>query len=236
MKMKFYFFNTYAIILFIILLLFSKINSQENQSSEEKQLLNNSLILFNKAEVNYKIISAKMETVKFNIFLKVRYKNLQRRYNNIRASIEKINNILVSNDYDISDVKEKLYDLKKDIEKFDKKCNKTFDVFSQSEKIKSMIINLIKVFFLTIVIIIIVVFAIIAIISYFIMKRQKKYQTLQEEVTNISGIEINVGNNINSQMDRLKEKNVEGNKKKATKKKKNVKKKEKKNKKDENND
>ena len=236
MKMKFYFFNTYAIILFIILLLFSKINSQENQSSEEKQLFNNSLILFNKAEVNYKIISAKMETVKFNIFLKVRYKNLQRRYNNIRASIEKINNILVSNDYDISDVKEKLYDLKKDIEKFDKKCNKTFDVFSQSEKIKSMIINLIKVFFLTIVIIIIVVFAIIAIISYFIMKRQKKYQTLQEEVTNISGIEINVGNNINSQMDRLKEKNVEGNKKKATKKKKNVKKKEKKNKKDENND
>ena len=236
MKMKFYFFNTYAIILFIILLLFSKINSQENQSLEEKQLLNNSLILFNKAEVNYKIISAKMETVKFNIFLKVRYKNLQRRYNNIRASIEKINNILVSNDYDISDVKERLYDLKKDIEKFDKKCNKTFDVFSKSEKIKSMIINLIKVFFLTIVIIIIVVFAIIAIISYFIMKRQKKYQTLQEEVTNISGIEINVGNNINSQMDRLKEKNVEGNKKKATKKKKNVKKKEKENKKDENND
>ena len=234
--MKFYFFNTYAIILFIILLLFSKINSQENQSLELKQLLNNSLILFNKAEVNYKIISAKMETVKFNIFLKVRYKNLQRRYNNIRASIEKINNILVSNDYDISDVKERLYDLKKDIEKFDKKCNKTFDVFSKSEKIKSMIINLIKVFFLTIVIIIIVVFAIIAIISYFIMKRQKKYQTLQEEVTNISGIEINVGNNINSQMDRLKEKNVEGNKKKATKKKKNVKKKEKENKKDENND
>ena len=236
MKMKFYFFNTYAIILFIILLLFSKINSQENQSSEEKQLFNNSLILFNKAEVNYKIISAKMETVKFNIFLKVRYKNLQRRYNNIRASIEKINNILVSNDYDISDVKERLYDLKKDIEKFDKKCNKTFDVFSKSEKIKSIIINLIKVFFLIIVIIIIVVLAIIAIISYFIMKRQKKYQTLQEEVTNISGIEINVGNNINSPMDTLKEKNVEENKKKVIKKKKKIKKKEKENKKDENND
>ena len=192
-----------------IIQLFSKVKSQETQIIEESQLFNNSVILFNKSEGKYQSISEKMKNIKYNIFLKIRYKKLKRKYIKIQDSVVKIKELLESKNYDKNQVKEKITDLNRSIYKFEKSCNKALEVFSQSEKIKEATIKLIKVFFLTILIIIIIILAIIALISFIIYKRKKKYHTLQEEVANISGIEINIGNNSNSTMNRIKVKNEE---------------------------
>ena len=209
--MKSYFFNIHLIMILVnILLLFSKIKSQESHALEEMQLFNNSLILFNKSTENYQSISEKMKNIKYNIFLKLRYRIIKRNYIEVKNSFAKIKEILESKNYDNKQIKEKIIDLNRDIYKFNKRCNKALEVFSKNEEIKKVTLKLIKVFFLTaliIIIFIIIILAIIALFSFIIYKRQKIYHGLREETTNISGVELKVSNDYKSSMDRIKEKN-----------------------------
>ena len=83
--MKSFNLNIYKIILIsfiIILFSFTVINSQEIQDCEElKRLFSYSLTMLNKTEIKYLDISQKMKNIKYNIFLKIRYKNLKRKHN-----------------------------------------------------------------------------------------------------------------------------------------------------------
>ena len=77
--MKSFYLNLYTIILIsFIIILFSlaDINAQETKNDGDiKRLFSNALNMFNKTEIRYQEISAKMKNIKYNIFLKFRYKN-----------------------------------------------------------------------------------------------------------------------------------------------------------------
>ena len=208
--MKSFNLNIYTIILitfFIILFSIKDIKSQEIQNHEElKRLFSNSLFMFNKTEIRYQEISVKMKNIKYNIFLKLRYKNLKRKHNKINTMISNIKGKIDINKYDLKQINEDIYQLDIKIENFGKKCEKAIEVYQKAEQTKKIFLNIIKVFFFTLIITIVVVMIIIGIVSIFIIRRQKKYHALEEEMSN-SNIEINVGNNYNKTFDELKEKN-----------------------------
>ena len=208
--MKSFYLNLYTIILIsFIIILFSlaDINAQETKNDGDiKRLFSNALNMFNKTEIRYQEISAKMKNIKYNIFLKIRYKNLKRKYNKINTMISNIRGKLDINQYDLNEINEDMYKLDTEIESFGKKCEKAIVVYHKAEHTKRVFINIIKVFFITLIIIIVVVMIIIAVISVIIIKRQKKYHALEEEMSN-SNIEINVGNNYNKSFDEIKETN-----------------------------
>ena len=207
--MKSFNLNIYTIILIsfiIIFFSFTVINSQEIKDDEElKRLFSNSLSMLNKTEIKYLDISEKMKNIKYNIFLKVRYKNLKRKHKKINAMISSIKGKIDINKYDLKEINEDMYKLDVEIENFGKKCEKAIKVFNRAEQTKKIFMNIIKAFFFTLIIVIVVVMIIIGIVSIIIIKRQKKYHALDEELSN-SNIEINVGNNYNKSFDEIKEK------------------------------
>lgn len=204
--MKTFNLNSYTIIyIAYIIFIISQINSQRSLQSEEKELLNNCISSFNKTESRFSEISQKMKNIKYNIFLKIRYKNLERMHSKIQISITEIREKLDSTNYDKNKIIEQLKMLDGNIEKYERKCDSANDLYYQAENIKAIVYNLIKAFFMTLLIIIIVVMIIIGIVSFFIIRRQKKYHTLEEEHTQ-SDIEINVENNMKTDQIKLEEK------------------------------
>ena len=225
--MKSFYLNIYTIILIsytIILFSLTNINTQEIKNDEElKRLFSNSLFILNKTEIKYKEFSEKMKNIKYNIFLKLRYKNLNRKHNKINSMIANIKGKLDMNQYDLKQINEEMYKLDIEIGHFGKKCEKTIEVFYKAEQTKKLFMNIIKVFFFTLIITIVVIMIIIGVVSIFIIRRQKKYVSFEEEISN-SNIEINVENNYNGSFDEIKEKNeiknIKSSKKKKSEKKK----------------
>ena len=67
----------------IISLFFSSIKAQNITQSEVNQLFNNNLIKCNKTEILFQEFSEKMKNIKYNIILKIKYKNLKKKHNKI---------------------------------------------------------------------------------------------------------------------------------------------------------
>ena len=179
--MKLYFFLSTLISTIIISILFSSIKSQQTSQIEMKQLFNNTLDRYNKTELHYKDISEKMKNIKFNIFLKIRYKKLVKEHNKIERNIGKIEEKLNSNNYDKNEMLEDIKELNISLKTYEHKCHKVIHVFNQNEKTKNIFMNMLKAFFITLLIIIIIVLIIIGIVSLYIIKRQRKYYILEEE-------------------------------------------------------
>ena len=206
--MKSFYLNFYTIILIsFIIILFSltEINAQQTGNDKDiKRLFSQALNIFNKTEIRYQEISAKMKNIKYNIFLKIRYKNLKRKYTKINTMIANIKGKIDINADDSNEINEELYNLDIEIQNFEKKCEKAIVVYNKAERTKKVFINIIKVFFITLISIIVVVMIIIGVISIIIIRRQRKYHALEEETSN-SNSEINVGNNYNRSFDEIKE-------------------------------
>ena len=206
--MKLFYLNFYTIIFIsfvVILCSLTEINAQKTGNNEDiKQLFSKALNIFNKTEIRYQEISEKMKNIKYNIFLKIRYKNLKRKYTKINIMIANIRGKIDINDYDSNVINEDLYNLDIEIQNFGKKCEKAIVVYNKAEHTKKVFINIIKVFFITLILIIVIVMIIIAVVSIIIIRRQRKYHALEEEISN-SNIEINVGNNYNRSFDEIKE-------------------------------
>lgn len=210
--MKSFHLKSYAIIFITyIIFLFSQIKSQEAQQPQEKELLNNCIFSFNKTENRLAEFSEKMKNIKYNIFLKIRYKDLKRRHNKIKTTISTIKEKLETNNYNKKVIGE-LNILKGIIEKYDRKCDKAIDAYYKAESLKIVIYNIIKIFFLIILIIIIAIMIIIGIVSFFIIKSQRKYYALEEEEIH-SNIEVNIENQFNTEQIRIEEKLDEENEK-----------------------
>ena len=179
--MKLYFYFSTLISIIIISILFSSIKSQKTNQIEVKQLFNSTLDRYNKTEIHYKNISEKMKNVKFNIFLKIRYKKLVKEHNMIGKNIGKIEEKLNSNNYDKNEILEDIKELNKSLVHYEHKCHKAIHVFNQSVKVKNVLGDMLKTFFIALLITIIIVLIIIGIISLYIIKKQKKYYILEEE-------------------------------------------------------
>ena len=179
--MGLYFFLSILISIIIISIFFPLIKSQQINEIELKQLFNSTLYCYNKTELHYKDISEKMKNIKFNIFLKIRYKKLVKEHNKMQKKIGKLEAKIKSNNYDNNEMIEDIKELNKSLTHYEHKCHKAIHVYIQSEKVKKVFKNMIKAFFITLLIVIIIVLIIIGIVSLFVIKRQRKYYILEEE-------------------------------------------------------
>jgi predicted PurR-regulated permease PerM len=187
-----YLFITISIITYSFLL--KIIKAQEIILSEEKQLLNNCSNYFNKTQAEYQELREKMQFVKYNIFLRARYRDVNKIRDIIEKQISKIQETINTNKYDKNAVINEIKELNVNIERFEKKCNKAINIYNYNKKLGEIIVDFLKVFFTTMFIIIIIGLIVIGIVSFFVIKRQRKYYKLKEEisieVTNPDEIEV----------------------------------------------
>ena len=167
--MNFIYLN-FFLTLFISLL--SLIQSQDNQESKLKEIEENI------SQINslYQNLTEKMTDIKYNIVLKLRYKSLARKKDEVEKQLNKIKSSGTISEYSLSELREYVYS-------YGKSCRKVQKLFDTFENLKNTIINIIKIFFLTLIIIIIVVIIISALIYLYIVRKRKSYDILQEEMS-----------------------------------------------------
>ena len=202
--------NISFILILIIpfLFLFSPIKSQEIGLSSEKALFNESLIIFNKTNIKLVHIKDKMSDIKYNIILLINHKNLIRVHDSINSEVDKIKAQLDKNKYDKNAILEEIQKLNKTITKFDSKCNKMMRSIKRNEEAKSILLNMIKIFFITLLIITIIVLSITGIVSFFVIRNQRRYYILHEEHSQ-DNIDVEKRNHYNNELNRIKAKNEE---------------------------
>ena len=187
-----YLFITISIITYSFLL--KIIKAQEIILSEEKQLLNNCSNFFNKTQAEYQELTEKMKFIKYNIFLRARYRDVNKIRDITEKQLSKIQETINTDKYDKNAVINELKELNVNIEKFEQKCSKAINIYNNNKKLGKIIVDFLKVFFTTIFIVIIISLIVIGIVSFFVIKRQRKYYKLKEEVsievTNPDEIEV----------------------------------------------
>ena len=168
--MNFIYLNFFLITLFISLL--SQIQSQDNQESKLKEVEENI------SQINslYQNLTEKMAEIKYNVILKLRYKSLTRKKEKVEKELNKIKSSGTINSYTLDELNEYVYS-------YGKSCRKVRKLFDTFESLKNTILNIIRIFFLTLIITIIVVIIISALIYLYIVRKSKSYDFLNEEMS-----------------------------------------------------
>ena len=179
-KISQYFSVFSTLILSYLLFLIPSVKSQNNK---EITNFNQTLIQYNNTKFLLDDISKKMENITLNIFLRTRLRELIKKHKQIEEQMSEIQKNLYNESYDKEKMKENIFDLNHKMHIFERKYNKTNKLFYETEGLKQSLINYVKMFFIILAIISIVVIIIIGVVSYFVIKHQKKYYKLQEEVS-----------------------------------------------------
>ena len=168
--MNFIYLNFFLITLFISLL--SQIQSQDNQESKLKEVEENI------SQINslYQNLTEKMAEIKYNVILKLRYKSLTRKKEKVEKELNKIKSSGSINSYALDELNEYVYS-------YGKSCRKVRKLFDTFESLKNTILNIIRIFFLALIITIIVVIIISALIYLYIVRKNKSYDILNEEMS-----------------------------------------------------
>ena len=199
--MNFIYLNFFLITLFISLL--SQIQSQDNQESKLKEVEENI------SQINslYQNLTEKMTEIKYNVILKLRYKSLTRKKEKVEKELNKIKSSGSINSYALDELNEYVYS-------YGKSCRKVRKLFDTFESLKNTILNIIRIFFLTLIITIIVVIIISALIYLYIVRKSKSYDILNEEMSHSE-----FHNSNDPELEIIKKKNKKNKKKKFKKKK-----------------
>ena len=150
----------------------SQIQSQDNQESKLKEVEGNI------SQINslYQNLTEKMTEIKYNVILKLRYKSLTRKKEKVEKELNKIKSSGSINSYTLDELNEYVYS-------YGKSCRKVRKLFDTFESLKNTILNIIRIFFLTLIITIIVVIIISALIYLYIVRKSKSYDILNEEMS-----------------------------------------------------
>lgn len=183
LKTKCFFFHIPLILLFISFFL-SNINSQEiPKQTIEFEKFNNTILNFNNTQKYIEDITKKMKDITLNILLRIRFRALKRMYNNIELKVLEMQKELSKENYDSKKIIEEIDLLDENINKFEKKYNKTNSLYYEFEQVKHSFSNFIKLFFIILSISVLIILCIIGIASYFVVKNQRKYYKLKEEIS-----------------------------------------------------
>ena len=171
-----------SLIFFVFLL--QTANSQEIfKNSIEMEKFNTISEDFNNTKQYYNNIRKKMENITMNIILKISLRQLNRLYENIEKKYIFIKQELTKEKYDNQQLMNEIELLSENMKNFKKKYYSINESYNNFEDIKESLSNFIKLFFIVLFIIIVVVLTIIGIGSFFVIKSQRKYYKLQEEVS-----------------------------------------------------
>lgn len=192
-KNKYFLLILSSIIIFISLP--QKIFSQTIQNNALESILNKCLNEYNKTNIKLDEITPKLKTIKFNIILKIYFsqlKNINKRFKYDISKMEKYLNEKNDKKFFETNNCDEYY------EKFENKYNKTIKIYYKFEKLKNGLSKFFKIFFISIFIGIAIFSIFVLIISIIVIKKQKKYYILQEEVTIEDGKEVEIKNKLDN--------------------------------------
>ena len=159
--------------------LITKINCSSLNLTEIEQY-NNTMHRYKQMVANYNIFSQKMEKITLNVFMKIRFKDLKRSFDDLRSEIDTLKlkyhkkesiseNIIIANNL---------------TDDFEMKYINSVNAYKRFEETKQMLGGMIKTFIIVLSIFIFIVLFFIGVGSYFVIKyNQKRYYQLQEEVS-----------------------------------------------------
>ena len=159
--------------------LITKINCSSLNLTEIEQY-NNTMHRYKQMVANYNVFSQKMEKITLNVFMKIRFKDLKRSFDDLRSEIDTLKlkyhkkesiseNIIIANNL---------------TDDFEIKYINSVNAYKRFEETKQMLGGMIKTFIIVLSIFIFIVLFFIGVGSYFVIKyNQKRYYKLQEEVS-----------------------------------------------------
>ena len=157
----------------------NKINCSSLNSTEIEQF-NKTMNRYKQMVANYNILSKKMEKITLNIFMRIRFKDLKRSFDDLKSEIDALKlkyhkkesiseNIIIANNL---------------TDDFEIKYINSVNAYKRFEETKSMLGGMLKTFIIVLSIFIFIVLLFIGIGSYFVIQYNKKrYFKLNEEVS-----------------------------------------------------
>ena len=176
----------FLLILSIIILLTlpSKILSQKIQEQlSERKLLDNCLYKYNQTIFKYEQILPELQKIKFNFIVKIQFSKLKNLNNRINKEISEIQEKMNENEYEKNKIISEIQKLNENLENFEKKYNQTFISYNKCQKAKKAISKFFKIFFISLFVGIAIYAIFIFVATFIVIKKQRKYYELKEEVT-----------------------------------------------------
>ena len=172
--------SAFSIIFFIasLFILITKVNCINSNISEIDNY-NKVIFRYHQAVFNFTGLSKKMENIAFNIFLKINFKELTHIYEELKEEMIKLRTIQEKNE----SISKNIVLVDKSLKKFQKKYKSVLKTYNRFDDTKNAIKDMLKLFIIVMSIIVIIILIGIGIGSYFVIKNQRKYHQLQEEVS-----------------------------------------------------
>ena len=156
----------------------NQINCSSLNSTEIEQF-NKTMNRYKQMVANYNILSKKMEKITLNIFMRIRFKDLKRSFDDLKSEIDALKlkyhkkesiseNIIIANNL---------------TDDFEIKYINSVNAYKRFEETKNMLGGMLKTFIIVLSIFIFIVLIFIGIGSYFVIQYNKKYFKLNEEVS-----------------------------------------------------
>ena len=158
----------------------NKINCSSLNSTEIEQF-NGTMNRYKQMVANYNILSKKMEKITLNIFMRIRFKDLKRSFDDLKSEIDALKlkyhkkesiseNIIIANNL---------------TDDFEIKYINSVNAYKRFEETKNMLGGMLKTFIIVLSIFIFIVLLFIGIGSYFVIQynKKKRYFKLNEEVS-----------------------------------------------------
>lgn len=167
-------------IIFIFFFIITKINCSSLNSTEIEQY-NKTITKYSQMATNYVVFSKKMEKITLNIFLRIRYKDLKRTFEELRTEIDNLKLKFDKNEK----ISENLIKANNLTDEFEIRYINSISAYKRFEETKKMLGGMLKTFIIVLSIIIFIVLTLIGIGSYYVIKynNKRRYIKLQEEVS-----------------------------------------------------
>ena len=147
----------------------NKINCSSLNSTEIEQF-NKTMNRYKQMVANYNILSKKMEKITLNIFMRIRFKDLKRSFDDLKSEIDALKlkyhkkesiseNIIIANNL---------------TDDFEIKYINSVNAYKRFEETKNMLGGMLKTFIIVLSIFIFIVLLFIGIGSYFVIQYNKK--------------------------------------------------------------
>ena len=166
----------YSII--IILFLLGEINCSSLNSTEIEEF-NKTMHKYNQMVANYNVFSKKMEKITLNIFMRIRFKDLERSFEELRKEIDN----LKLNYHKNQSISENIIKANNLTDNFEINYIDSVNAYKRFEETKKILGGMVKTFIIVLSICVFIILLFIGIGSYFVIRYNKKYTKLQEEVS-----------------------------------------------------
>ena len=198
--------NNKYFILFLTSIIFisfpQKIISQNTHNNSYELKLNKCINEYNITSIKLAELTLKLKKITLNFILKIFFTQLKTINQKIKLDITRMKEYI--NDTKYENIISEINKCDENFERFEEKYNKTIKVYNKFENTKNSIGKFFKIFFLTIFIVVMIFAVFVIIITFIIIKRQKKYYILKEEVTLEDGKEVTVKETVPRSDKRLK--------------------------------